>query len=61
MNTESDEVEEGIGEVGRAGSHNEPRRLERKAVQAPGRSAGKVKQMVDWFEDDDAWNDLTDA
>ena len=59
MNTESDEVEGCIGEA--AVTDDESPRRERKVVQAPGRSAGKVKQMVDRFIEDDGWGDLSDA
>jgi hypothetical protein len=51
---DEEEVAENIGDNG------QPHRG-RKAVQLPGRSAGKVKQMVDSFNEDEERDEASDA
>jgi len=52
--SDEEEVAENIGDNG------QPHRG-RKAVQLPGRSAGKVKQMVDSFNEDEERDEASDA
>jgi hypothetical protein len=57
MNGDCDEVEGRTEEAADAAGDAGPPRRERRMAQAPGRSAGKVKQMVAGFneDEDDDW------
>jgi hypothetical protein len=66
MNGNCDEVEGHTEEVADAAGDAGPPRRERKVAQVPGRSAGKVKQMVasfneDEFDEDEDWGRASDA
>jgi hypothetical protein len=57
MNGDYDEVEGRTEEAAEASGDDCRPLRERKAVQAPGRSAGKVKQMIDDTFNDDEFNE----
>jgi len=65
MNSDFDEIQ-GNTEEAAGTSGDGQRRRGRKAAQTPSRSAGKVKQMVDRFnqdeiDEDEGWGEASDA